>query len=354
VESNALPIPKDIRWKRVLGVALFLALLYVFRHLAPVLICFVVFERALTFGADQLHERTKIHKKGAIGALLATFAAVVGLGVFFGIQRIISFVELAKTDGAKWVESITESRLIQEVRDRLGADTHTLTAGAKGYAVTVFGYVTETAYVALFIFVGFILAVMYLFEREEIEDWVGGIDHKSIVGVLTRWLGYVADAIAITVRLQIIVACVNAVITLPLLIVLGLPNIPLLFLLVLVSGMIPVVGGVMSGLVLCLVAYDVRGFVGVGVFLGVTAVLGKVESYYLSPRLTAQHVKMPGIVLVVSLLMFETVFGFWGIFLSFPALYVGGRILHEWKQEDAAFKLRGGSLSVPPPSTPPG
>ncbi len=352
MESNALPIPKDIRWKRVLGVALFLGVLYVFRHLAPVLICFVVFERAFTFGADQLHLRAKIRKKGAIGAMLATFLAVVGAGVFFGIKSIIGFVELAKTDGAKWVESITESRLIQEVRSRIGADTHTLTASAKGYAVTVFGYVTETAYVALFLFVGFILAIMYLFEREEIEDWLGGIHPRSIVGLLTRWIGYVADAIAITVRLQVIVACVNAVITLPLLIVLGLPNIPLLFLMVLVSGMIPVVGGVMSGIVLCLVAYDARGFVGVGVFLGVTAVLGKIESYYLSPRLTAQHVKMPGIVLVVSLLMFETVFGFWGLFLSFPALYVGGRILREWKEEEAELARRGGTLSVPPPSVP--
>jgi predicted PurR-regulated permease PerM len=114
-----------------------------------------------------------------------------------------------------------------------------------------------------------------------------------------------------------------------------LPNVPLLFVLVLIGGMIPVVGGVFSGIVLCLVAYDARGFVGVGVFLGVTFVLSKVESYYLSPRLTAQHVKLPGLALVISLLMFETLFGFYGIFLSFPALYVASRIANEWKAEDS-------------------
>ncbi len=351
MESNAVPLPKDIRWKRLLGVSLFLAMLYVFRSLAPVLICFVVFERSLGFLADQLHARTQIKRAHALGAVLLSFFAVVGVGIFVGVKRIISFVELAKTDGGRWVESVMQSKIVVQVKERLGADSHTITSGAKDYALQVFGYLTGTAYVALFLFVGFILAVMYLFERDEIEDWMDGIQPKSVVGTLSRWLTYVADAIAITVRLQVIVACVNAIITLPLLILLGLPNVPLLFLLVLVGGMIPVVGGAFAGLVLTVVAYDAKGLVGVGVFLGVTFVLGKVESYYLSPRLTAQHVKMPGLVLVVSLLMFETVFGFWGLFLSFPALYVAGRIAFEWKEEEAELSRRGGSLSVPPPSS---
>ena len=90
---------------------------------------------------------------------------------------------------------------------------------------------------------------------------------------------------------------------------------------------------------------------GVGVFLGVTFVLGKVESYYLSPRLTAQHVKLPGLVLVVALLMFEVILGFWGLFLSFPALYVASRIANEWPEEEEEIRARGGTLSIPPPKS---
>ncbi len=349
MESTSLPLPKDVRWRRVLGVALFLGLLYAFRNLAPVLICFVIFERAFGFAADQLATRTKLHKKAAAGVVLAAFATAVALGVFVGIKRIIAFVELARSDGKQWVDSVAKSGLLEQVRGRLGIDSHQLTDGAKTYALQAVEYVTATAYVALFIFVGFILAVMYLFEREDIDAWENKIDPKSVLGTLTRWLSYVADAIAITVRLQVVVAIFNAVFTLPLLLLLGLPNIPLLFLLVLVGGMVPVVGGVFSGVVLCLVAYDVRGFVGVGVFLGVTFVLSKVESYYLSPRLTAQHVKLPGLVLVISLLMFETIFGFYGLFLSFPALYVASRIAHEWRAEALAIAEAGGTMSHPSP-----
>jgi predicted PurR-regulated permease PerM len=350
VESSALPIPKDLRWRRALGVGLFLGLLYVFRNLAPVIICFVIFERAFGWCADQLATRTKIHRKGAVGGILAAFVGLLGLGVFLGIRRLIPLIELARTDGRAWIESIAKSGLIEKIQSRIGVDSHQVTEKAKEYAYHAVGYVTTTAYVALFIFVGFILAIMYLFEREDIDGWLGGLRPSSILGTLVRWLGYVADAIAITVRLQVVVAIFNAIFTLPLLLLLGLPNPGLLFLLVLLGGMIPVVGGVISGVVLCLVAYDAKGFVGVGVFLGVTFVLSKVESYYLSPRLTAQHVKLPGLVLVISLLMFETLFGFYGLFLSFPALYVASRIAHEWKEEEREIFEAGGTLSTPDPA----
>lgn len=358
MESSALPLPKDPRWRRLLGVVLFLGLLYAFRNLAPVLICFVIFERALGYLADKIVSRTQVRRTYAVGGLLAMLTGLVTLGGFYGVKGVMHVIELAKSDGSAWVESITESKLIHQVRDRIGADSHAFTESAKGYALQAFGYISATAYVAIFVFVGFILAVMYLFEQRELDEWMDGLESRSVIGTLTRWLTYVADAIAITVRLQVVVAVFNAVFTLPLLIFLGLPNVPLLFLMVLLAGMVPVVGGVFSGLVLCLVAYDAKGPVGVGVFLGVTFVLSKVESYYLSPRLTAQHVKLPGIMLVVSLLMFETIFGFWGLFLSFPGLYVALRIANEWKEEDGK-PLRGQgtasttSVRPPPASKPP-
>jgi hypothetical protein len=59
-----------------------------------------------------------------------------------------------------------------------------------------------------------------------------------------------------------------------------------------------------------------------------------VESYYLSPRLTARHVRVPGFVLIVSLIAFEHVFGFAGVFLSFPALFIASRIRAEFLEED--------------------
>ena len=147
--------------------------------------------------------------------------------------------------------------------------------------------------------------------------------------------------------MQGVVALVNAMVTLPVLIVLGLPRIELLFVLILVSGLLPVVGNAIAGGVLCAVAYMVKGPWAVGVFVAVTFLLHKVESYYLNPRLAAQHVRLPGLVLVVSLLLIEHAFGFAGLFLSFPALYVATRIHNEWQAADAAAADAAGAQAPP-------
>ena len=64
-------------------------------------------------------------------------------------------------------------------------------------------------------------------------------------------------------------------------------------LLIFVSSLIPVIGNIISGAVLVLLAYQVKGWLGVGLFVVLTFVLHKIESYYLNPRLTARHVSLP-------------------------------------------------------------
>jgi predicted PurR-regulated permease PerM len=105
-------------------------------------------------------------------------------------------------------------------------------------------------------------------------------------------------------------------------------------LLIFVSALVPVIGNIVSGVTLALLAYQVKGWVGVGIFAALTFILHKIESYYLSPRLTARHVKMPGFLLIVSLILCEHIFGFKGLFLSFPILFVAGRIRTDWVEEE--------------------
>jgi predicted PurR-regulated permease PerM len=332
MESNTLPLPADLRWRRLIGVALFLFLLYFFRKLAPVFVCFVVFERMLGWTADQIDRRTKLERKGSIALVLALLAAAVGAALFWVVHRLSPIVHRLRTDGSDSVRAIFDNPSITRLRAMAGLEDESLTEVVKEHAGAAVHYATETAHILLFIVIGILLAIIYLFERQELDEWYHGLAPASIAGTLARWFGYVADAIVVTVRMQGVVAIVNAVITLPVLLALRLPHIPLLFLIILVTGLLPVVGNLISGAVLCYVAYSTRGTWAVGVFLLTTFVLHKIESYYLNPRLAAEHVKLPGLVLVISLLLFEQAFGFIGLFLSFPSLYVASRIANEWKR----------------------
>jgi predicted PurR-regulated permease PerM len=350
MQSTNLPLPSDRRWRRVLGVALFLGLLYAFRKLAPVFICFVILERTLGWAAEQLDKRTRIDRKGAIALLLAALASLLGLGIFVAIRRTLPLVAVIRTEGRDYLLSLFEHPSIVQLRAMIGLEGEALSGVIKAHAGEALHYATRTANLILFLLIGFVLAIIYLFEREEVERWYKGMSPDSVLGTITRWFGYVGDAIAVTVRMQAVVAVVNAVVTLPVLLLLGLPQIPLLFLLILITGLLPVVGNIISGTVLCYVAYTAKGAWAVGVFLGVTFVLHKIESYWLNPRLSAEHVKLPGLVLVISLLLFEQALGFVGLFLSFPALFVASKIGNEWRAADGAARAAAEAPSVNPPA----
>ena len=109
---------------------------------------------------------------------------------------------------------------------------------------------------------------------------------------------------------------------LPVLLVLRLPHIPAFTALIFFSSLIPVVGNLVSGAALIAASFMYRGLWAVGFFIVSTFILHKIEAYYLNPRLTARHVHLPALVLILSLILFEHVFGLVGLFLSFPALFL--------------------------------
>jgi predicted PurR-regulated permease PerM len=145
------------------------------------------------------------------------------------------------------------------------------------------------------------------------------------------------------------VAGCNAVLTWPVLLIVGIPHATGLVFMIFFSGMVPVVGNFVAGAILTLLAYQAKGWTGVIVLTALTFILHKIESYYLNPRLAARHVRLPGFVLIVSLLVFEHLLGFVGLFLSFPFLFVAGRLRGEFRAEDDPSSTEPSAQPQPAP-----
>ena len=319
--------------RRLLTLSLFFALLYVFRHLAILLLFFVTFERALGWCAREVAKRTGVsRKKGLLLSLGVILLAVTGLA-WFGIGKTVRTFAAMQDSFPEKLQKIREMPLIDKIEDQFGG-MDALIDGAKHYAGDALAAANAIGHFVLYITMGFILAIVYVLEEDEIHEFWAKVERSSIVGTLGRWLGHVADATIVTVQLQFIVAACNTLMTLPVLLIIGVPNVGALMLLIFVSALVPVIGNIVSGTTLALLSYQVKGWVGVGIFAALTFVLHKIESYYLSPRLTARHVKMPGFLLIVSLIACEHLFGFKGLFLSFPILFVAGRIRTDFVEEE--------------------
>lgn len=324
----------DRNVRRVFVLALFLGLLFVFRHLAVLLVVFVLFERALGTGARWLNARFRVPVAVAVIGQVVLGLVALALLVVLGYTRVVPAVPQV---GAELEGQFHHLRAWLHARGWEHAVSEHAAQGverAQHYAGNVVGFLGSVGKSAVYVVIGLILSVVFLVETAELERWRGALGEDSPARILMRYFSYLCDAIAITAKLQVIVALVNTLLTLPVLLLMGFPSIPALMVFLFVMGLIPVVGGVVSGVVMAVLAYTHKGAVGVGVFFASTFVLHKIESYYLSPRLTAQHVKLPGFVIIASLILFEHVFGLVGLFLSFPSLYVAAKIGESWRDAE--------------------
>jgi predicted PurR-regulated permease PerM len=318
--------------KRLLALLFFILALVLLRHLALVLVFYLVFSRGLGFMADALARWSRLSERVwllvLVVLLLGATAGTAYLGVHRSVPALVHLGETAQdrmdafkdTDLYRMIEA--RHLDLEKYGDQVRHLSHSLLEGVRATGRALFHLV-----------LGLILAVLYLVERREVTDLWKRVSPQSFLGHLIAFCGFTAEAILLTIKVQVIVALVNAAITLPILLVLRLPSIPTLMLLVFAFGLVPVVGNFLSGIVLGILSYLKAGWLGVGVFVASTVVLHKIESYYLNPRLTAKHVKLPSLMLVASLIIWEHLLGLAGVFISFPVLYVGLRIRDLFRPE---------------------
>jgi predicted PurR-regulated permease PerM len=316
--------------RRGLLLVLFAAVLTMFQGLLPMLAAYAVFLRVFLAGARALAGRTGWSEQRCVGAVLGGMTvllagALVGLWFpiaaawewFHGHWHSLADVERtilanptarAVVDAVGGIEALKDRFSDEETLSHMGSGA--ATAFSSGKTVLVEGVMA------------FFLALLYALDRVRVDGMVDAMDADDVPRTLLRWIGYVADAFALTVQLQIVVALCNAILTLPILLFMGIPNVGAVMAFTFVAGLVPVVGNYASALVLCALAWSTKGWIGIPVFLGLAVLLGKLESFYLTPRLAAQHVAVPAFILTLSLVIFEVQLGFIGLFLSFPFLYV--------------------------------
>ena len=321
--------------QRVVSLVLFLGLIVLFRKLLVTLAFFVVFERLLFFSAGALERRFKWGRGAALALVAVSTSAVIGLVLWLTSGRIAHLIiETRETLPAR-IAALREHRLFLLAQEHL-PDTDELVARATQYGAEMARSAAELGHLVIAFVIGLVLAIVYYFDQDKVRAFRDSVEPASLLGTLLRWFEHLSEAVSLTVQLQLIVAAANALLTLPVLLVLGVPHVAPLMLLTFVSGLIPVVGNLVSGVVLSLVAFQTKGWLGVGLFVGLTFVLHKLESYYLNPRLTSRHVKLPGFVLVVSMLSWEHLLVIAGLCVSFPFLFVAGKIMSEFKADDRA------------------
>jgi predicted PurR-regulated permease PerM len=290
----------------------------------------VAFERLIGVPARLIAARSRVPYKVAVVGMTTALLGVFGGSVAFGIIKAIGSYKILRVIVPERIASLKTTPAFQAIEAHF-EDAGGLIEKAQHYATGAVTYLAALGHVLVFATVGFILAFVYLLEREEIDGFARKILPRSLLGRLLRWYGFVVEAIAVTLQFQVVVATFNAVTTYPVLLLLHIPNATALMLGIFVSGLIPVVGNFAVGAVLTIMAWQAKGWFGVIVFTLLTFFLHKIESYYLSPKLAQKHVRIPSFLMLVSLIVWEQLLGVAGLLVSFPFLFVAAKIRDDLK-----------------------
>jgi predicted PurR-regulated permease PerM len=117
---------------------------------------------------------------------------------------------------------------------------------------------------------------------------------------------------------QTSVAIINGILTWIMLVVLGLPFPAVLAVLAGLLALIPIVGTIVGGTTITIVALAAGGWVTAVVALGYYILYHLFEAYVLSPRIMHRAVDVPAIITIVAVLAGGTLLGILGALIAIP------------------------------------
>ena len=173
------------------------------------------------------------------------------------------------------------------------------------------------------VFVALILSLFFMIEKDKIKQFFSGFENSSIAIVYkyTKDFGInFLNSFGKVVQAQIIIACVNSILSVIVLFILNFPQVLGLGVMIFLFSLVPVAGTIASLIPLSIIAYTVGGFKMILYVLILIAVLHALESYVLNPRFMADKTELPVFIVFITLLISDHFMGVWGLLLGVPLL----------------------------------
>lgn len=136
------------------------------------------------------------------------------------------------------------------------------------------------------------------------------------------------DSFGIVIEAQLIIACVNTLLSSILLITLGFPHVYSLLFMVFILSLIPVAGVIISCVPLAIIGYSINGLTTVIIVIIGIMIIHFIESYYLNPKIISKRTNLPIFYTLTILIVGQHLAGVWGLILGIPLFIFGMDLLN--------------------------
>ena len=182
-------------------------------------------------------------------------------------------------------------------------------------------YATKVGAFSVNFFIALILSFVIIAERSKIKRFGENLAHSKVAFVYQYFMEYgkiFVNTFAMVMKVQVIIAMVNALLSMIMLKIIGFETVLGLGLMIFLLGLIPVAGVIISLFPLCIIAFSLGGIKMVGEVVLMILLLHALEAYVLNPKLMSTHTKLPVCLVFIVLLVGQHYLGVWGLLVGVP------------------------------------
>ena len=326
-----------------------IGVVFLLRHLFPIFFLTFVLSYIANTAVNAMTRRWGKRKVNVV-LVYAAFLAIISGVMLLVVPRMLNETrnlarqyiasEAAREDGAETFIRRESRELVDRVvagiagpaafRDFQESDAYATIVGRLESALTttsrrVTAEVTAFANTALLFALHFLLSMIVSFlliwdmpaTKERLRRFSEGRT-AEIYAEITPGVKAFGIMLGRAFEAQTVVAVVNAMLSVIVFLLLGLPSIALLAVIVFVCSYIPIAGMILSTLPAAFLALKVGGGMRVLWLVVGILVIHAVEAYMLNPLIYGRHLRLHPVAVLLVLVVAEHLFGVWGLLLGVP------------------------------------
>lgn len=305
----------------------------------------------------KLKHGDKVNRIFCIALLFVMLFVVIFLCINFILPQIITFVQDINAnlssfvtnlknqlteffESTGWFNDVDINQAITDFINKLG---DSLTTNIPLIAESLTNIIQQTAVFVMYFLIGIIISMMMLYKKEKVAEFSKRLTYATLSQSK-------ADKVVKTARLTdkilydyVGAKCIEAVIVF----VLMLPGyylfkvpypVAMAFVMAIIN-MIPYVGSVIATIpivILCIAFVDVKTAIWVIIY---EVVVLNVYGYCIGPFIYGRRMKVSALLIIISMLVFGSIFGFWGLIIGPPLMAVLWDLTNEFIADKENEKL---------------
>lgn len=323
VMPNMMQVLRSQGFKRVITLLILFTFLYAMKSMLNLMLLTFVFtyliDNVSQLLIKKLHGKIRINYK----LMIITVSLVVTAMLFI---IIIDFLPLVIDQFRQVVKQINElyhtsqdNQVIELIKEKLDQIYGTIfsTEGINYIILSI----SNISKLGINILIALILSIFFLLEKDKILEFTHKFKQSKIAGICSElefFWGKFTSSFGKVIEAQITIATVNGILSTIGLWIIGFPHLLGFGMMVLLLGLIPVAGVIISLIPLSIVAFNIGGLAYIAYVLIMIALLHAFEAYILNPKLMSSKTKLPIFYTLSILIVSEHIAGVLGLIIGIP------------------------------------